>query len=172
MSFHSIYRHGFARAAACVTVSRVADPTANATAILEAARVCHARAAAVAVFPELCLSGYAIEDLVMQDPLLDSVERGLAGIVQASSEIMTVLIVGAPLRFGARIYNCAVVVHRGSILGVVPKVYLPTYREFYEGRHFASGAGIGRGDCDRRHLGAVRGRPAVRGRGRAGPHHR
>ncbi|HZR85894.1 MAG TPA: NAD(+) synthase [Bradyrhizobium sp.] len=142
MSFHSIYRHGFARAAACVTVSRVADPTANAAAILEAARVCHARAAAVAVFPELCLSGYAIEDLVMQDPLLDSVERGLAGIVQASSEIMTVLIVGAPLRFGARIYNCAVVVHRGSILGAVPKVYLPTYREFYEGRHFASGAGI------------------------------
>src|SRR5579871_3823812 len=142
MSFHSIYRHGFARAAACVTVSRVADPTANAAAILEAARACHARAAAVAVFPELCLSGYAIEDLVMQDPLLDAVERGLAGIVQASSEIMTVLIVGAPLRFGARIYNCAVVVHRGSILGVVPKVYLPTYREFYEGRHFASGAGI------------------------------
>ena len=142
MSFHSIYRHGFARAAACVTVSTVADPTANAAAILEAARACHATAAAVAVFPELCLSGYAIEDLVMQDPLLDAVERGLAGIVQASSEIMTVLIVGAPLRFGARIYNCAVVIHRGSILGVVPKVYLPTYREFYEGRHFASGAGI------------------------------
>ncbi len=142
MSFHSIYRHGFARAAACVTISTVADPTANAAAVLEAARVCHGKAVAVAVFPELCLSGYAIEDLVMQDPLLDAVERGLAGIVQASSEIMTVLIVGAPLRFGARIYNCAVVIHRGSILGVVPKVYLPTYREFYEGRHFASGAGI------------------------------
>jgi NAD+ synthase (glutamine-hydrolysing) len=142
MSFHSIYRHGFARAAACVTVSTVADPTANAAAVLDAARTCHDKAVAVAVFPELCLSGYAIEDLVMQDPLLDSVERGLAGIVQASSEIMTVLIVGAPLRFGARIYNCAVAIHRGTILGVVPKVYLPTYREFYEGRHFASGAGI------------------------------
>jgi NAD+ synthase (glutamine-hydrolysing) len=142
MSFHSIYRHGFARVAACVTVSVVADPTANANAVLDAARACHDKAVAVAVFPELCLSGYAIEDLVMQDPLLDSVERGLAGIVQASAEIMTVLIVGAPLRFGARIYNCAVVIHRGTILGVVPKTYPPTYREFYEARHFASGAGI------------------------------
>jgi NAD+ synthase (glutamine-hydrolysing) len=142
MSFHSIYRQGFARVAACVAVSVVADPTANAAAILEAARACHDKAVAVAVFPELCLSGYAIEDLVMQDSLLDSVERGLAGIVQASAEVMTVLIVGAPLRFGARIYNCAVVIHRGTILGVVPKTYLPTYREFYEARHFASGAGI------------------------------
>jgi NAD+ synthase (glutamine-hydrolysing) len=142
MSFHSIYRHGFARVAACVTVSVVADPTANANAVLDAARACHDKAVAVAVFPELCLSGYAIEDLVMQDPLLESVERGLAGIVQASAEIMTVLIVGAPLRFGARIYNCAVVIHRGTILGVVPKTYPPTYREFYEARHFASGAGI------------------------------
>jgi NAD+ synthase (glutamine-hydrolysing) len=142
MSFHSIYRHGFARVAACVTVSHVADPTANAAAILAAARSCHDRSAAVAVFPELCLSGYAIEDLVKQDPLLDAVERGLAAIVQGSAELMPVLIVGAPLRFGLRVYNCAVAVHRGRILGVVPKSYLPTYREFYEGRHFASGTGL------------------------------
>ncbi|WP_407180586.1 NAD(+) synthase [Bradyrhizobium sp. STM 3562] len=142
MSFHSIYRHGFARVAACVTVSSVADPTANAAAILKAARACHENAAALAVFPELCLSGYAIEDLVMQDPLLDSVGRGLATIAEASAELMTLLVIGAPLRFGARIYNCAVVIHRGRILGVVPKTYLPTYREFYEGRHFASGAGM------------------------------
>src|SRR5215472_15738430 len=108
MSFHSIYRHGFARAAACVTVSSVADPTANAAAILGAARACHGKAAAIAVFPELCLSGYAIEDLVMQDSLLDSVERGLAAVTKASAELMTMLIVGASLRFGARIYNCAV----------------------------------------------------------------
>jgi NAD+ synthase (glutamine-hydrolysing) len=142
MSFHSIYRHGFARVAACVTVSSVADPAANATAILNAARACHEKSAALAVFPELCLSGYAIEDLVMQDPLLDAVERGLAAVAGASAELMTVLIVGAPLRFGARIYNCAVVIHGGRILGVVPKSYLPTYREFYEGRHFASGTGM------------------------------
>jgi NAD+ synthase (glutamine-hydrolysing) len=78
----------------------------------------------------------------MQDVLLDSVERALATLVQGSSELMTVLIVGAPLRFGARIYNCAVVIHRGRIMGVVPKTYLPTYREFYEGRHFATGSGV------------------------------
>jgi NAD+ synthase (glutamine-hydrolysing) len=142
MSFHSIYRHGFARVAACVTVSRVADPAANASAIIQAANDCHRHSVATAVFPELCLCGYAIEDLVMQDPLLDAVERGLAGIRTASAELMTVLVVGAPLRHGARIYNCAVVIHRGRILGVVPKTYLPTYREFYETRHFASGAGL------------------------------
>jgi NAD+ synthase (glutamine-hydrolysing) len=142
MSFHSIYEHGFARMAACVTVSHVADPTANAAAILAAARACDDQAVAVAVFPELCLSGYAIEDLVKQDPLLDAVERGLATIVKASAELMPVLVIGAPLRFGLRIYNCAVVIHYGQILGVVPKSYLPTYREFYEGRHFASGAGV------------------------------
>jgi NAD+ synthase (glutamine-hydrolysing) len=142
MSFHSIYGHGFARVAACVTVSHVADPTSNAAAILAAARACDEQSVAVAVFPELCLSGYAIEDLVKQDPLLDAVEHGLTAIVQASAELMPVLVIGAPLRFGARIYNCAVVIHEGQILGVVPKSYLPTYREFYEGRHFASGAGL------------------------------
>src|SRR5688572_26973001 len=105
MSFHSIYAHGFARVAACVTPSHVADPSANAKAILAAANECHEQSVAVAVFPELCLSGYAIEDLVKQDPLLDAVERGLAAIVEASSALMTVLIVGAPLRFGNRIYN-------------------------------------------------------------------
>ena len=142
MSFYAIYRQGFARMAACVTVSSVADPAANAAAILEAARACHQRSAAVAVFPELCLSGYAIEDLVMQDALLDAVERQLGAIVSASAKLMTVLVVGAPLRYRARIYNCAAVIHRGRILGIVPKTYLPTYREFYEGRHFASGAGM------------------------------
>ncbi len=142
MGFHSIYGQGFARVAACVSVSNVADPAANAAAISNAAKTCHEQSAAVAVFPELCLSGYAIEDLVMQDPLLDAVERGIASLVQASAAVMTVLIVGAPLRHGPRIYNCAVVIHRGRVLGVIPKSYLPTYREFYEGRHFASGAGM------------------------------
>ena len=142
MNFHSIYRHGFARVAACVTASSVANPAANAAAILAAARACHDQGAAVAVFPELCLSGYVIDDLVKQDPLLDAVQRGLLTLVEASHDLTPVLIVGAPLRFSHRVYNCAVVIHRGEVLGVVPKIYLPTYREFYEGRHFASGAGI------------------------------
>ncbi len=142
MNFHSIYQHGFARLAACVTVSGVADPAANAARIVEAAKACDAASVAVAVFPELCLSGYAIEDLVMQDALLDAVARALGVVVSASAELMPVLIVGAPLRHAARIYNCAAVIHRGRLLGVVPKSYLPTYREFYEARHFASGHGI------------------------------
>jgi len=142
MAFRSIYHQGFARLAACVTVSHVADPAANTIAIIDAAKACDEQSAAVAVFPELCLSGYAIEDLIMQESLLDAVVRGVMSIVAASARLMTVLIIGAPLRYKARVYNCAVVVHRGQILGVVPKTYLPTYREFYEARHFASGAGV------------------------------
>jgi NAD+ synthase (glutamine-hydrolysing) len=139
MSFHSIYSHGFARVAACTIVSSAANPTANAAAILDVARECHENSVAVAVFPELCLSGYAIEDLLLQDALLDATERSIETVVKASLGFMTVLVIGAPLRHGSRIYNCAVVAHRGRILGVVPKTYLPTYREFYEGRHFGSG---------------------------------
>lgn len=142
MNFHSIYSHGLARVAACTIISSVADPSANATAIIDAARACHEKSVAVAVFPELCLSGYAIEDLLLQDALLDAVERGLATVVQASAGFMSVLVVGAPLRQGGRIYNCAVVIHRGRVLGVVPKTYLPTYREFYEARHFGSGEDV------------------------------
>jgi NAD+ synthase (glutamine-hydrolysing) len=142
MNFHSIYSHGFARVAACTIASNVADPSANATAIMDAARACHEKSVAVAVFPELCLSGYAIEDLLLQDALLDAVVRGLTAVVEASTRFMSVLVVGAPLRQGSRIYNCAVVVHRGRVLGVVPKTYLPTYREFYEARHFGSGKDI------------------------------
>jgi NAD+ synthase (glutamine-hydrolysing) len=142
MNFHSIYSHGFARVAACTIVSSVANPSANATAMIDAASACHEKSVAVAVFPELCLSGYAIEDLLLQDALLDATERSLAAVVAASTRFMSVLVVGAPLRQGARIYNCAVVVHRGRVLGVVPKTYLPTYREFYEARHFGSGEDV------------------------------
>jgi NAD+ synthase (glutamine-hydrolysing) len=139
MNFYSIYSHGFARVAACTIVSSVADPTSNAGAILDAAKACHEKSVTVAVFPELCLSGYAIEDLLLQDALLDATEQAVAAIVEASVGLMTVLVVGAPLRNGSRIYNSAIVIHRGRILGVVPKTYLPTYREFYEARHFGSG---------------------------------
>ena len=141
MSFHSIYRHGFARVAACVPRCHLADPARNADAVVDAVRRCGERAVAVAIFPELYLSGYSIEDLLTQDVLLDAVEDAVARVVEASSDLMPVIVVGAPLRFGARIYNTAAVIHRGRLLGVVPKVYLPTYREFYEARHFASGAG-------------------------------
>jgi NAD+ synthase (glutamine-hydrolysing) len=142
MTFRSIYRHGFARVAACSPNSAIAKPAENARAILDLARQCHERSVAVAVFPELGLSGYAIEDLLTQDALLDAVESAAASLVESSTDLMPVLIVGAPIRYRARICNAALVLHRGRLLGVVPKVYLPTYREFYEKRHFASGEGV------------------------------
>jgi len=139
VDFFSPYAHGFARVAACTVPVTAADPAANARAILSEARACHDEGIAVAVFPELSLSGYAIDDLLLQDVLLDAVEGALAEVVDASAELMPVLVVGAPLAVGNRVLNCAVVVHRGTVLGVAPKSYLPTYREFYERRHFAPG---------------------------------
>ncbi|HEY6793089.1 MAG TPA: NAD(+) synthase [Kineosporiaceae bacterium] len=138
-SFRSAYRHGFTRVAACTTRTAVADPRANAAAVVEAARQCHQDAVAVAVFPELTLSGYSIEDLLLQETLLDAVEAALAEVVEASRDLLPLLVVGAPLRHRHRLYNAAVVVHRGRVLGVAPKSYLPTYREFYERRQTAPG---------------------------------
>lgn len=139
MDFHSAYRHGFVRVAACTHHTTLADPTANAESVLRMARACHDDGAALAVFPELTLSGYSIEDILLQDGLLDAVDTALADVVTASRDLLPVLVVGAPLRWRNRVYNTAVVVHRGSILGVVPKSYLPTYREFYERRQLAPG---------------------------------
>src|ERR1700742_1640579 len=139
MDFYSAYRHGFMRVAACTHHTTIADPAANAESVLRLARACHDDAVALAVFPELTLSGYSIEDILLQDALLDAVEEALVEGVAASAVLLPVLVVGAPLRHGHRIYNTAVVIHHGRVLGVVPKSYLPTYREFYERRQVAAG---------------------------------
>lgn len=139
LPFESAYRHGFARIAACTLPVAIADPATNADAVLDAARRCHDASVAVAVFPELCLTGYSIEDLVMQDALLDAVVAAVERLVAASADLLPILVVGAPLRHRNRLYNCAVVIHRGRLLGVAPKSYLPTYREFYERRWYAPG---------------------------------
>ena len=138
MEFRSIYDQGFARVAAVTIRSHPGEPGRNADQILAAARECSRRGVAVAVFPELSVSGYAIDDLLLQDVLLDGVEQALARIVEESRDLLPLLVVGAPLRHGARLYNCAVAVHRGRVVAVVPKQYLPNYREFYEKRHFAT----------------------------------
>ncbi|HUD58053.1 MAG TPA: NAD(+) synthase [Acetobacteraceae bacterium] len=140
--FRSIYRHGLVRVAACTTRCTLADPAANAAAILDVARACHQRGAALAVFPELGVSGYAISDLLHQSTLLDAVETAIGDIVAASGELLPLLLVGAPLRHAGALYNCALAIHRGRLLGVVPKVHLPNYREFYEPRHFVVGDGM------------------------------
>ncbi len=139
VDFYSAYDQGFARVAACTVPIRVADPASNARAVLEQARACSEDGVGVAIFPELCLSGYSVDDLFLQDALLDAVLDAVAEIVAASEALLPVLVVGAPIAHGNRVLNCAVVIHRGRILGVAPKSYLPTYREFYERRWFAPG---------------------------------
>jgi len=93
----------------------------------------------VVTFPELCLSGYSIRDLCMNTTLLDACERSLATLIENSSALDTLAVVGLPLRFNHGIYNVAAIVHQGALLGVVPKAYLPNYREFEEARWFRSG---------------------------------
>ena len=152
MDFYSAYRQGFVRVAACTHHTTLADPAANAESVLRMAQACHDDSVALAVFPELTLSGYSIEDILLQDALLDAVEDAVLDVVVASAELMPVLVIGAPLRYQHRIYNTAVVIHRGRVLGVVPKSYLPTYREFYEKRQMAAGddvrGAIRMGDAD------------------------
>jgi NAD+ synthase (glutamine-hydrolysing) len=143
VDFFSAYARGFARVAACTHHTVLADPAANAESVLRIARGCHEDGVAVAVFPELTLSGYSIEDILLQDTLLDAVATALADVVDASAYLLPVLVVGAPLRHLHRIYNTAVVIHRGTVLGVAAKSYLPTYREFYERRQFAPGDDMG-----------------------------
>jgi NAD+ synthase (glutamine-hydrolysing) len=141
MNFRSLYQHGFARVASCTGHVSIADPPANAELVLRLARACSEDGVAVALFTELCLTGYSIEDLLLQDAVLDEVEAALETVVTGSADLLPLLVVGAPLRHRNRVYNCAVAVHRGRVLGVVPKSYPPTYREFYEGRQLAAGVG-------------------------------
>ncbi|HSO65898.1 MAG TPA: nitrilase-related carbon-nitrogen hydrolase, partial [Ornithinibacter sp.] len=141
MDFRNVYAQGFARVASCTLPVALADPATNAERILAEVRACHDQGVAVALFPELSLSGYAIDDLLLQDVLLDAVDLAVVTIAEATAKMLPVVVVGAPLRHGNRLYNCAVVIQRGEVLGVAPKSFLPNYREFYEKRHFASGAG-------------------------------
>src|SRR5205814_2745380 len=127
--FFSLHRQGFVRVATCTPRVAVADPEANAGEILALMREGETRHADLMLFPELSLSAYAIDDLLLQDALLDGVEEGLAHLVEASKALGSAIIVGAPLRRNNRLYNCAVVFARGRILGVVPKSFLPNYRE-------------------------------------------
>ena len=140
--FLSIYRQGFVRVAACRPVCRIAEPAYNLQETLRLARKASDEGVALMVFPELGLSGYSIDDLLLQRALLDEVERRLVELVAESRGLHPVLLVGAPLRREGRLYNCAVAIHRGRILGVVPKGHLPNYREFYEKRWFASGRDV------------------------------
>ncbi|MEH6676594.1 NAD(+) synthase [Phenylobacterium sp.] len=140
--FYSSQAQGFVRCGVATPRVAVGDPAANAQAILAQARKGHEAGADLIVFPELCVSAYAIDDLHLQDALLDAVEAAVAEICAASETLSPVLAIGAPVRRNGRLYNCAVAISRGQILGVVPKSFLPNYREYYEKRWFAPGAGL------------------------------
>ncbi|HJB48867.1 MAG TPA: NAD(+) synthase [Candidatus Olsenella excrementigallinarum] len=133
-------RDGFVKVAAVTPEVRVADVAFNVDAcVAEASRACTEDGAAVVVLPELAITGYTCEDLFWQDALLDAAERGLADFVARTADLDALLLVGVPVRVNAKLYNCCAVVASGTILGVVPKLHIPTYNEFYEGRHFVPG---------------------------------
>ncbi|MET7770718.1 NAD(+) synthase [Nocardia sp. NPDC005366] len=138
LPFDSLYRHGFARVAVAVPQVRVADPAFNLTQTLDLARQAADRGAVLTVFPELGLSSYTADDLFHQDALDVAVTEAVDQVVAASADIDSVLIVGAPVRSQGRLFNCAIAVCKGVVLGVAPKSYLPNYREFYEKRQFAA----------------------------------
>jgi NAD+ synthase (glutamine-hydrolysing) len=141
-SFFSPYRHQFLRLGACVPPVAIGEPRRNADHILALLAAGTEARVGLMVFPELGLSAYAIDDLLFQDALLDAVEHEIGRLIAASRELFPVFVAGAPLRSAGQLYNCGLVIHRGRLLGVVPKVYLPNYREFYERRHFTSGEGV------------------------------
>ncbi|MDQ3948989.1 MAG: NAD(+) synthase [Gemmatimonadota bacterium] len=138
--FHSPYAHGFVRVAVATPFVRVADPAYNVERTLALARRASELRAVVALFPELGISAYSNEDQFQQDALLDAVRSALQHLLEQSRELSPVLVVGAPLRFEGKLFNCAVVMYGGRVLGIVPKSYLPNYREFYERRQFTPGA--------------------------------
>ncbi len=137
--FHSLYSHGFVRAAVGIPALRVAEPRYNVEQTLGLARRASDAKAALVLFPELGVSAYSNEDLFHQDALLDATLTALRDVLESSRELMPILVVGTPLRLDGQLFNCAVAIHRGRILGITPKTYLPNYREFYEKRQFTSG---------------------------------
>jgi NAD+ synthase (glutamine-hydrolysing) len=134
--FTSLYTHGLARVAAAVPLLRPAEPAFNVERTIGLARRAAEAHAAVVAFPELGISAYAIDDLFHQEALTDAVVAALGELTEASRELPPLIVVGAPLRAEGGVFNCAVAVQRGRVLGVVPKSYLPEYREYYEERQF------------------------------------
>lgn len=148
IEFRSAYDQGFARVAAVTLPVTLADPAANAAAVIARARRLGEEGVCLAVFPELGLTGYSIDDLLLSDVLLRGALAAIETVRAASAGFLPAIVVGAPLRAGGRLFNCAVVIAGGAVRGVVPKSYPPAYREFYEKRHFACGGDAGESDID------------------------
>jgi NAD+ synthase (glutamine-hydrolysing) len=139
-NFFNLYNHGFIRVAVGVPELRVADPAFNGAQTIELMNQAEQHKAILALFPELGLSAYSCDDLFHQQALLSGSLAALNDVLKASENVNLVSVVGMPLQIDHLLFNCAVVLSRGKILGVVPKTYLPNYREFYEYRQFAPAA--------------------------------
>jgi NAD+ synthase (glutamine-hydrolysing) len=135
--YFNLYRHGFIRTAVCIPEVKVADPVFNMESTLTLARKAAANQAILALFPELGLSAYSNEDLFHQEALLNGVIQSLEKVLAATRDLNLVMVLGAPLRFDYRLFNCGIVLYKGRILGIAVKSYLPNYREFYEARQFS-----------------------------------
>ncbi|MDD5475356.1 MAG: NAD(+) synthase [Syntrophales bacterium] len=140
-SFFNLYRHGFVRAAICVPKVRVADPDFNGAATIDMALKAESEGALLALFPELGLSAYSNEDLFHQEALLAGTKNALSRVLEKTADLNLIFVVGVPLKVDSLLFNCAVVLYRGKILGAAVKSYLPNYREFYEFRQFTPANG-------------------------------
>jgi len=140
--FEAIHRHGFVRVAAASPTGSSGEIVFNVDQAIALAEEAEAKGCDLVVYPELNISSYAVDDLFLQEAFLDAVEDGIARFREATAKLSPVLVIGAPLRRNGRLYNTALAVSRGHILGVVPKSFLPNYREYYEKRWFVSGIGL------------------------------
>ena len=140
-------RDGFISVAAGTPKIRVADCRYNAEQIFTLMREADKQGVKVLALPELCLTGYTCGDLFLQDTLLRGAEEGLQTILEATRNLEIVTALGLPVwdKWDNKLYNCAAIIQKGEILGLIPKVYLPNYGEFYEQRWFASGSGVEHG---------------------------
>src|SRR5258705_909363 len=137
--FFNLYRHGFARMAVATPRVRVGDPAHNGEATEALMREAAREKALLAVFPELGLAAYTCDDLFHQQALIEASEAALERLIARTRSLPLAALVGLPVAVDGRLYNCAALVCRGRLVGVVPKTYLPNYREFYEARQFSPG---------------------------------
>lgn len=131
--------HGYVKAAAFSPKIKVADPKYNAGLMIEQIKEAALQGASIMVFPELCITGYTCSDLFLQELLLEEAKKQLFAITEQTAEINAVIFAGLPFEHMGKLYNVAAVIHKGRLLGLVPKTFLPNHAEFYEVRHFTKG---------------------------------
>ena len=133
-------KDGFVKVAAITPAMRVADCEYNAEQIIECIKTAAGNGAVIAVLPELSITGYTCSDLFLQQAMLDKAEQCVRMIIEETEDLNILSVFGVPVRYRSSLYNCAAVVCKGELLGLVPKMNIPNYSEFYEARHFTAGS--------------------------------